>query len=203
MSRNAEDNQRMRDERREKILSCALKLFTMRGLAATKITDIAAEVGMSQGLLYHYFRSKEEIFTELVTGALTRMNAAARGLEEFSLSPREKIKLAIDKMLQGMEEDEDFARYFLLVAQASISEAIPAEAKSVIQAESSLPHEVITRIMQAGQQDGTIKPHDPMELALVFWTTFKGLTLHKAVHSANFKAPDARILTGMFFTEES
>ena len=72
MARNAEHNQKMRDERREKILYHALRLFAAKGLYATKITDIAAECRMSQGLLYHYFRSKEEIFTELIRGRSRR-----------------------------------------------------------------------------------------------------------------------------------
>src|SRR5690349_13660292 len=98
----------MRDERREQILSSALKLFAAKGLAATKITDIAAESGISQGLIYHYFRSKEEIFIELIRGAFERMNAAARALERLPLAPREKINKAIVELLRSIEEHEDF-----------------------------------------------------------------------------------------------
>ena len=56
--------------------------------------------------------------------------------------------------------------------------------------ESSIPYDVVERIMRAGQQDGSIKQHDARELSLVFWTTIKGLALHKAVYGAAFKAPD-------------
>jgi hypothetical protein len=56
--------------------------------------------------------------------------------------------------------------------------------------------------MQAGQQDGSIKQHDARELSLVFWTTVKGLALHKAVYGAAFRVPDAAIFTSMFFADE-
>jgi hypothetical protein len=56
--------------------------------------------------------------------------------------------------------------------------------------------------MQAGQQDGSIRQHNPKELSLAFWAMVKGLALHKAVYGAEFKAPDVRIFTRMFFTNE-
>lgn len=202
MTRNAEHNQRMRDERREKILSCALRLFAAKGLSATKVSEIAAEAEMSQGLMYHYFASKEDIFTELVRRAFEKMNAAARGLEALPIPSREKIGMAIAQLVRGIEEGEDFARTVFLIAQAGVSEDTPAEARSVMLAESDVPYAVVERIMRAGQQDGSIKLHDAAELSIMFWTTIKGLALHKAVNGAAFKAPDVRILRSMFFTDE-
>lgn len=203
MSRSVEQNQRMRDERRELILSHALRLFAANGLAATKITEIAASAQMSQGLLYHYFRSKGEIFTAIMRGAFEKMNAAARALEDLPLTAREKVCLAIGELLRGINESEDFAAAVLLIAQAGISDATPAEARAIIRAESGIPYAVMTRIMREGQQEGTIKVFDAEELAMVFWTTIKGLALHKAVCGSEFKAPDVRILTGIFLTGDA
>ncbi len=198
MARNAEQNQKMRDERRKQILSSALKLFAIKGLGATKITDIVRDSGISQGLLYHYFRSKEEIFVELIRHALEGMNTAARTLEQLPLRPTEKITKAITELLQGMSENEDFARYFLLVAQANFSDAIPDEAKTLIEKESHVPYQVMSRIMQAGQQDGSIKKHRADDLALVFWVLIKGFALHKAARGSRFALPDTRILVEFF-----
>lgn len=203
MSRNAEHDQQVRDERREQILAHALTLFAANGLAATKITDIATAVGMAQGLLYHYFRSKEVIFTEIIRRAFENMNRAAYALEEMPLAPREKIRQALVQILRGMEEGEAFAQSVLLIAQAGVSDATPAEAKAIIRTESSVPYDVVTRIMRAGQQNGSIKQqYDAAALSMVFWTTIKGLALHKAVSGNEYKSPNVDILTSMFFTRE-
>jgi len=200
MARSAEQNEKMRDGRRKQIFSSALKLFAVKGLGPTKIADIARDAGMSQGLLYHYFRSKEEIFVELIRNALQGMNAAARQLEKMPLTPTEKISKAITELLRGMSENEDFARYFLLVAQANFSEAIPDEAKRIIREESDMPYEVMSRIMRTGQLDGSIKDHKPEDLAVVFWVLIKGFALHKAARGAQFAVPDTRILVDFFKT---
>jgi len=69
MPRSEEANMQIKDERQQRILSSALKVFIRKGFAATKISDIAVEAGMSNGLMYHYFQSKEEIYAELVRRA--------------------------------------------------------------------------------------------------------------------------------------
>jgi len=101
-------------------------------LAATKITDIAEAAGMSQGLIYHYYKSKEEIFTELIDSAFDKINSASLALEEMSIAPLEKIRLAIQTILKNLEENADHSLYHLLIAQSTASETIPEEAKNVI-----------------------------------------------------------------------
>jgi AcrR family transcriptional regulator len=198
LGRNQELNQKTKDERREQILSAALRLFATRGLAATKITDIAAAAEMSQGLLYHYYRSKEDIFVELIRTAFERMNTAALELEKLPLPPREKIRLAIETLLRGLDDNEDTGLYHLLIAMATASEAIPEEAKAIIQNENLVPYEVIVRIIAEGQKDGSLKAYDAGDLALVFWTSMKGLAIHKAAHGTKFKTPSPEIFLSLF-----
>jgi TetR/AcrR family transcriptional regulator len=199
LAKNKEQNEKIKDERRERILSVALRLFATNGLAGTKVADIAAAAEMSHGLLYHYYRSKEEIFVELIRSAFEKMNSAALALEQLPLPPTEKIRLAIEKLFEGLESHEDTGHYHLLIAVATASDAIPEEAKQIIQAHNQVPYEVMTRIIQAGQQDGTIIcAYDAAQLSLVFWTSIKGLCIHKAAHGSNFKAPPPELLMNLF-----
>lgn len=198
MPRNKELNEKMKDDRRLTIRSHALRLFATRGLAATKITDIAAAAGMAQGLLYHYYTSKDDIFVELIEYAFERMNAAVLALEHLEAPPQDKIKLALDNLLEGLDEHEDTGFYHLLIAQATASETIPERAKQIIKQKGNVPYEVMTRIIEQGQQEGTIKLFDARELAMVFWTSVKGLAIHKVTHGAGFKSPDSEILLNMF-----
>jgi AcrR family transcriptional regulator len=53
-------------ERRAQLLETALALFAEKGLDATTMRDLAEAAGVAQGLVYHYFRSKEELFYAVV-----------------------------------------------------------------------------------------------------------------------------------------
>ncbi|NLU64230.1 TetR/AcrR family transcriptional regulator [Rhodococcus sp. HNM0563] len=53
------------------ILAESSRLFSERGLSATTIREIADAVGLNSGTLYHYFSSKDAIFSEILMGFLT------------------------------------------------------------------------------------------------------------------------------------
>ena len=196
-------DKKMRDERRERILTQARRLFAANGLNATKISDIAAGVGMSQGLLYHYFSSKEEIFIEIIREAFEKMTTAANALEASPAPPGVKVKHALTQLMRDIGENNDFACTVLLIAQAGLSTGIPAEARHILQQQSGIPYAVMARILRAGQQEGTIKLHDAEMLSMLFWTTIKGLALHKAVSGAAYQSPDVAIVESMFFQQEN
>lgn len=198
MGRNPDINEKVKDERRAVILSKALRLFAANGLAATKISHIAEAAGMSQGLMYHYYQSKEQIFTELIRVSFERMNKAVKELEKLEMPPKEKIRLALEHLIKGIDAHADTGFYHLLIAQATASDVIPEEAKAVIQKQNRLPYQVIGKIIREGQEAGEFCDHDPDELAMIFWTSIKGLSMHKAAFGKAMKSPDPDILMKVF-----
>ena len=60
---------------------------------------------------------------------------------------------------------------------------------------------LVARLARAGQRDGSFKDGRPDDLALVFWTTVKGLALHRLALGSAYKSPDPRILTRIFFSK--
>lgn len=197
MPRNKEASDQIRDERRQQLLGHALRLFVRKGLSATRMQDIAEAAGVSQGLAYHYFASKEEIFIELIRIAYSRMSEAALGLAALPLPPHEKLSLAAEKLLAGFAENDSAALNFLLIIQASVFEAVPEEAKTIVQGRSVL-HRVIADIAREGQGHGTFRDYAPADMAMMFWSALAGLAILKASLGTGFSVPDYRILVGMF-----
>lgn len=185
--------------RREELHARASEVFASRGFAATRISDIARAAKISQGLLYRYFPSKDALFVEIVRSSFAKLNEAATLLEAAPLPARRKIEMALEGMIGGMEKDDLFANRVLLIAQASISEGVPDEIREVLKSESGKPYESIARIMKAGQREGTIAEGDPKALAVLFWTTIKGLALHRVTVGAAFRAPALGLVTRLFF----
>ena len=60
------DNDLIKEQRRKEILSVSLRLFANRGYESTSISQIAKEAGISKGLIYTYFESKETLLKSLV-----------------------------------------------------------------------------------------------------------------------------------------
>ena len=51
--------------KKEQILTSALELFVTLGFHGTSTSAIAKNAGISNGILFHYFKTKEELITEL------------------------------------------------------------------------------------------------------------------------------------------
>jgi len=202
LGRNKEMNELMKDERKKQILSSALKLFSTKGLVATKIADIAKDAGFSQGLIYHYYKSKNEIFVELIDIAFSRMINATLELEKMELESLAKIRFAYDELLKIYINDDDASRFHLLIAMASTSEGIPEEAKNIIEQNFKKPYEVIAKIIEMGQKDGTIVLKSSVELSMLFWSTINGLAIYRAAHGSDFVKPDTEIFMSMFKNKE-
>jgi AcrR family transcriptional regulator len=54
------------EERREQLIDTALCVFAEKGWDATSIPDLARAAGIAQGLMYHYFRNKEELLLAVI-----------------------------------------------------------------------------------------------------------------------------------------
>jgi AcrR family transcriptional regulator len=161
------------DERREQIKKAALAVFAKRGIDGTKMSMIAAEAGISQGLSYRYFSSKEELFTVLVQEAIDEAQAAIRNVSHQSGSPKEQIRALTLRML-----DENHKHYFMLIQHAQTSEEVPEQAKQFIERYSpkdTLDH--LVPIFIKGQQLGEFCEGDPYKMLLLYFSVITGLML--------------------------
>ena len=52
-------------DKRRLILDAAVRVFARQGFHACRVSDIADEAGVAYGLVYHYFRSKDEVLDTL------------------------------------------------------------------------------------------------------------------------------------------
>ena len=77
---------------REKvIIDAALKVFSTKGYASTRMADIAREADMSYGLVYHYFENKEKLFDAIVEDWWTGFYNELEMLKKSDMSTEEKL----------------------------------------------------------------------------------------------------------------
>ncbi len=75
-------NERRKEQRPEEILEAAIEEFAVRGYAQTRLEDVASRAGISKGLVYVYFRTKEELFKAAIRTLLVpRVEALRKQLE--------------------------------------------------------------------------------------------------------------------------
>lgn len=70
------------DERRERVLEAAIRHFAERGYQGVRVEDIASDVGVAKGSVFHYFRSKAGLFLECFKRAVSSLPAWLDAPEE-------------------------------------------------------------------------------------------------------------------------
>ena len=106
--RTAEQNEHIRAESKHKIMDAAFKLIAKNGYEATSIAMIAKKAGVSKGLLYNYFISKEELVKALVLGAMAEGDELIEAL--FSDDAKQTLKNLFHWFFQEMRERPDHWR---------------------------------------------------------------------------------------------
>jgi AcrR family transcriptional regulator len=165
-----------REERRQQILDAALRCFSRDGFHATTTADIVRESQLSQGALYLYFATKDDIVVALADDrhqGEVFLNALARSEQD----PVQGLMLLIDLYGRGLSDQRrlDMRRVGIQGwAEALRSPRIHA---SVVEGFSSV-RAAIVELIERGQQSGQIRPEvEPDAAARAMIAVFQGLVL--------------------------
>jgi AcrR family transcriptional regulator len=88
-------------DRHQEILDAAARVITERGLAETRISDIAEQAGVSPGLILYYFDSKDRLLAEALTYANDQFYLrTSRDIRRIA-SAKEQLRRLIDLSVPG------------------------------------------------------------------------------------------------------
>lgn len=177
MPRTPDANAALREQRQAAILAAAARVFARKGLAATKIADIAAEAGMSVGLIYRYFTGKDQAFALLAEHATAGSAEAAQQALARPGTAWERLAWFTGWLLPFQYEQPECS---LVVLHALTSEAVPASVRDMVRRQNLVVFEAIRQLIAEGQEEGSVVRGDASRLAFVFLSAFQGLAAASA-----------------------
>jgi AcrR family transcriptional regulator len=104
-----------RTARREQVLKCAVRVFSRKGYHATTVSDIIAEAGVARGTFYLYFKSKRNIFDELLDDYLQRILSQVRRVDmsEGAEPPLDQMRGEVERILGVLLGSRELSRILL------------------------------------------------------------------------------------------
>jgi AcrR family transcriptional regulator len=146
------------EDKRRLILQAAVRVFARKGFHTCRVGDIAEEAGVAHGLLYHYFRSKDEVLECIFSETWADILAAARMVEETDEPARERLAGIAKILLRAWRRDPDLVR--VVVREIVRSPDLQRRLTEVHEAFAA-----IERIVVRGQQDGEFRTDVDARLA--------------------------------------
>jgi AcrR family transcriptional regulator len=169
----------LRDQKEREILQAAAAVFAERGFRGTRVADIARRAGIGKGTIYEYFRSKEDLFTQLFHWYTEQAYSSMLSTgHEPTDSPLTVLRRSCESLLASCQEMQEL--YPLTMEFWSASTA--SEFREGLTEEFRRLYEqfrgAIADILRAGKTQGEVGPQvEPEAVAAVLVGALDGLFL--------------------------
>lgn len=149
-------------------MESALELFAFEGYHRASISKISARAGISKGLLYNYFSSKEELLMEVLMEGTTRIRDIFGKIKD-ELDTPEELNIFIRGSIDLMKQDPHyFKTYFTVLFQPEAYQAVKENYEKVV---GSLMQDIAFYFQNKGDRY-------PVEKAFVLGALLDGIGLH-------------------------
>ncbi|WDH83591.1 TetR/AcrR family transcriptional regulator [Paenibacillus urinalis] len=201
MPRTKEQFEEMRNASRVKIQLAAMQLFVHQGFGSTNVQQIADTAGISIGLLYRHYKTKEQLFNELVAYALEGLK---RNIVSFEadVSPRQIMEQFVHEIYTDLINGEELANLLILINQSLLAGAgtTSIQYDEIIQVNGKLLNST-AELIRKGQQLGEFRSGDAYEMSVFFYASVQGLAEMKVLLKSRFIMPSPAVLTAFLFKE--
>jgi TetR/AcrR family transcriptional regulator, fatty acid metabolism regulator protein len=147
-------------DKRRVILDAAVRVFARRGFHHCRVSDVADEAGVAYGLVYHYFRSKEEILNTLFLERWQVMLDAIAEIDGRELPAREKLHAVATFIIDSYRHDPDLMKVIIVEVTRAANSFGALHLAKIREA-----YEGIAGIVEGARAEGAFKADIPSEFA--------------------------------------
>ena len=164
MPKTEEQCKQMREDMRSRILKMSSLYFAKNGFGDTKISDLAKHIGIGQGTIYLYFKSKEELFDEIRRSADNNSELKEiKVLAKLPIPAKLKIGRLSEAVVKRVNSDEDFCVKITLYTQLMLEQDDGLYSSEI--------YKELAKIIRQGQKEKSIVKEDAVYLADLYWGT--------------------------------
>ncbi len=152
-------------DRRRQILDAAIRVFARQGFHSTRVADIADEAGVAYGLVYHYFKSKDEVLNELFSERWSLLLAAIEEADREGNAPRAKLEAVAGFIVDSYRHDPELMKVIIV----EVTRAANSFGRTHL-AEIRRAYDSIAKIVAEGQEAGDFRRDiDPDFVSMSFY----------------------------------
>jgi TetR/AcrR family fatty acid metabolism transcriptional regulator len=152
-------------DKRRLILDAAVRVFARQGFHSTRVSDIADEAGVAYGLVYHYFKSKDQVLNELFIERWSLLLAAIGEADTGGGTPREKLGAVAGFIIDSYRHDPELMKVIIVEVTRAANSFGQTHLEQIRRA-----YEGIAKIVEEGQGSGALRGDvAPMFASMAFY----------------------------------
>jgi TetR/AcrR family transcriptional regulator len=173
---------RAKGNSRDRILQAALQEFAHKGIDGARVDEIARVSGANKNMIYHYFNSKEELFTAVLEDVYETVRLRQQDLSLRDLDPVSAMRRLVEHTADIWIEVPEFIR---LLSSENMHQAKHVKRSKKIQSMYPALVESLRSILDRGVKEGVFRPGiDPVDL----YISMTSLSAHYVAHHFTFDA---------------
>lgn len=158
-------------DKRRQILDAAVRVFARQGFHATRVADIADEAGVAYGLVYHYFRSKDEVLNELFVERWSLLLAAIEEADRAGGPHRTRLAAVAAFIVDSYRHDPELMKVIIVEVTRAANSFGRTHLPEIRRA-----YEGIAKIVAAGQEAGAFRGDiSPLFASMTFYGAIEQL----------------------------
>ena len=139
-------------DKRRLILDAAVRVFARQGFNGCRVSDIADEAGVAYGLVYHYFRSKDEVLDTLFLERWNVLLDAIREIDAGEIAAREKLHAITSFIVDSYRHDPELMKVIIVEVTRAANSFGRTHLAKIREA-----YELIGAIVERAQRRGEFK----------------------------------------------
>ena len=147
-------------DKRRVILDAAIRVFARRGFHSCRVSDVADEAGVAYGLVYHYFKSKDQVLDTLFLERWDFLLEAIRETDAREVPAEEKLTAIAGFIIDSYRHDPDLMKVIIVEVTRAANSFGALHLDEIRKA-----YEGIAAIVETAREDGTFKSSIPSEFA--------------------------------------
>jgi TetR/AcrR family transcriptional regulator, fatty acid metabolism regulator protein len=158
-------NEKLAVEKRRLILDAAVRVFARRGFNRCRVSDIADEAGVAYGLVYHYFRSKDQVLDTLFLERWNVMLDVIGDIDGQELAARDKLQAIASFIVDSYRHDPELMKVIIVEVTRAANSFGQTHLDKITEA-----YDLIAGIVERAQADGAFKDTvTPLFAAMAFY----------------------------------
>ena len=185
-------------ENRLAIVEAAEKVFAQKGFSLATVDDIAEEAQFSKATLYRYFKSKSEIFFEVILGSFDEVTERLKEIQKKEGTASEKLKEVIRFILHFYHDKKHISRIFMMekslmmrvfqlpVKERSLNERRHVQLLEHVKKKSNQIYRILSDIFAAGMKAGEFREMNVWDACFILDALLHGFYFKRLWHEKQY-----------------
>ncbi len=170
------------ESKRKRILNAAMIIFAQKGVNKGTIASIAKEADVGKGTIYEYFKSKEEIFEEMLDSFFQNMLLDWKKLNDLKIPTIKKLEKIFEYTFEYLSSinEQNFHQLIIIIEimlyamRKDLSNSTQIDLGKILRK----LYKIIEPIIEDGIKEGVLRDIDKEYFAFILFSSLDGIALH-------------------------